>query len=357
MAGPTEDALRIGDEALAAGDRQSAGTTWVNAFNERATANTATDETCAKLLERAGKLFMEDGNSGAAFGVYEKLFPLRENLSGKDSVETAKIAVRYAELTVMNGGDTTRAERLAREATATFQKAGPEYAQDELEARMNVAFALMGRKDRIGAQTAYLEALEFGKGRKGVDQALVGNCYWMLADIASFFGRTQDAQTYAKKRIEFLHESVGKHSPPYYTACLQYGTLLPAAERPAFYQQLLTQLKSAPSSESIQGVQMTVSERLALIEFNQNNRERGIDLFQDAIRYGTKAYGATNGRLLQTYLNLAKSLLVEKRYDEGVAAYKKVLAIRKKALGDDHAETIETQKLLDNLIANLDKVR
>ena len=54
-AGPTEDALRVGEEAFAKKEYASAVTTWTNAYNERATAGTADDETCATVLLRRSR--------------------------------------------------------------------------------------------------------------------------------------------------------------------------------------------------------------------------------------------------------------------------------------------------------------
>ncbi len=126
-AGPSEDALRVGEESLAAGDRQAAKTTWLNAYNERATANTATDETCATLLEKVGQLCLEDGDAQTAHAIYEKLLPLRESLSGAGGTEIAKVMVTCAELIVITGGDSTRAERLSKEAVTIFEKAGGQF--------------------------------------------------------------------------------------------------------------------------------------------------------------------------------------------------------------------------------------
>lgn len=358
LAGPTEDALRVGEESLAAGDRQAAKTTWLNAYNERATAETATDETCAKLLQKVGELCLEDGDARTALAIYEKLLPLREALSGANSTETAIVSVTFAELIVTTGGDTTRAERLSKEAAATFEKAGKDFDPHRFEAMLNIAYARYGRKDRIGAQTAYLEALEFGKSHEGIDPEGIAVCYRMLANISAFFGRSAEALGYAQQAVEQLLKTVGPAARSTIENCLFYGPLLPLAERPTFYASVIKDLEAAPKTPVVHQGLAELHSRMALMKFNElNDREGSLAHFRNAVTHAEKGYGETNGALISPLLNLAKVMLVMKRYEEGAAAYRKIYAIRKKVLGPDHADTIQTQELLQKLESQISAVK
>ena len=97
---------------------------------------------------------------------------------------------------------------------------------------------------------------------------------------------------------------------------------------------------------------------MALMKFNAlNDRDGSLPHFRAAVANAEKGYGANTGAVVQPLLNLAKVMLVMKRYDEGLAAYKKVYDIRKKSLGADHSDTIETQKLLEKLESQISAVK
>ena len=86
LGGPSEDALRVGNEAFDKKDYTSALTTWLNAYNERATADTANDEPCAKLLTRSAGLLTQSSRYKEAVVCLENLLKLREKLSGADNL-------------------------------------------------------------------------------------------------------------------------------------------------------------------------------------------------------------------------------------------------------------------------------
>ena len=152
LSGPSEDALRVGNEAFDKKDYTSALTTWLNAYNERAEAKTATDETCAQLLDRASNLMsLIPGNSKPAAAAMEKLLALRETLSGKEHPDTLTVKSKLSVQLANSGEDLERAQILAQEAATGFEKAGPDFFYQHLQALVNVGGILLMKKDRRAA--------------------------------------------------------------------------------------------------------------------------------------------------------------------------------------------------------------
>lgn len=362
LAGPTEDALKFGEDALAKGDRVSASTTWVNAFNERATANTANDETCAKLLWNAGTLFAETGNPQAAAGCFDKLYPLRVNLSGLKDPESGKVGSRFAAALVNSGGDLDRAERLAREAVDILSQAGDEQRKEAFIAMSNLGGVLLAKKDRIAANEQYIRCLKFAEEPKkpAIPGELTAGCYDGLAAIASFFGRAADSQRYLQRSLELKSKALGKHDIRTLLARMEFAATQTSESAINEYQRVLADLYEAPNSETnteLQKVWASAEYKLAVLESQQGNLDRVISLLQSAIKHGTRGFGELHGELLQLNLDLAKVFLTRKEFEKGIACYRQVLAIRKKHLGPEHESTKETQKILDDLLADVAKLK
>jgi tetratricopeptide (TPR) repeat protein len=354
---PAEEALQAGKEALAKGDSEAAKRIWLEAYNERAKDDKANDEASAKLLEQVGPLLIKEGDAVTARQIFERLFLLRQELGNVEATTMATTAVTLSELIVTTGGDTTRAEQLSRESARVFEEAGSDFDGQRFEALLNVAYAIYGRRDRIGAQSAYLEALEFGKGRPGVDPEGVAVSYRMLASIAAFFGRNQDARVYATRGLDYLKGRVSKSSEAQVQMMLLYADQLPEEERLAYFHSAIAEMKQQGSSKPVSMALSLFYQRLAALEFKGTNRPNSLPYFQQALHYTEKGYGAKSSAMVQSLLNLAKVALTLKDYDEGVTAYRRILKIRTELLGAEHADTIATRKMLDTLQSQIAKVK
>jgi tetratricopeptide (TPR) repeat protein len=363
-AGPTEDALRVGEEAFAKKEYASALTTWVNAYNERATADTANDETCAKLLMNAASLMAQTGRSKESAVCYENLLKLRQKLNGAESIEANKIKSLLAAQISNAGGDIDSAERLARESAAALEKAGDEHFDDRLLALTNLAGILFMKKDRLGAHDVYAQVVALSDKRPTKALNLVVEAYKSMAAIADFFGRPKDNLQYLRKASELSRQHFGADSPATFLARIDVASALSAAgmnaDAKSAFDGIISDLekKAPPADDKLMHQRWAAATyRLAYVEAALANQDRVYELLKSSLVHAQAGWGDLDGNTLPIYLDLAKLHIARKNYEQGVKCYQKVLDIRRRELGPDHGSTRETQKILNELLDDVQRAK
>ncbi|MBX7207835.1 MAG: tetratricopeptide repeat protein [Verrucomicrobiaceae bacterium] len=363
-AGPTEDALRVGEEAFAKKEYASAVTTWTNAYNERATAGTADDETCATVLLKLADLLVQVGRAKEAVVCYENLLVLRRKLGGEENLEMHKAKRALAAQIANTGGNLDRAEQLAREAADGFGKLGGESSEDRLVAMTTLAGVLLVKKERIDAHEIYSQVLALSEkdGAKSMKCA-VEACNGMAA-IADFFGRSKDKLQYMRKAVDLSRQHLGAHDPATYLARIDYAGAQSASglntDAKATYEGILADLEKKPPSPSERVLQQrwaVAAYRLAYVESALDHPDRTYELAKEALVHAKSGWGDLDANTMAVYLDLAKLHIMHKNFDEGVKCYQKVLDIRRRELGPDHESTRETQKILNELLEDVRKAR
>lgn len=361
-AGPSEDALRVGEEAFAKKEYSSALTTWVNAYNERAAADSATDETCAKLLANAASLLALSNRNKESAVCYENLLKLREKLSGADNIETLRVKTLLSAQISNAGGDLERAEQLVRESLASLEKMGTDHLDDRLLALTNLAGILFMKKDRLGAHELYAQvvALCDKAPTKSLNFAVEG--YKAMSSIADFFGRAKDSLQYLRKAAELSRKHSGPNSPATMLARIEVGTALTAAglnaDAKATYDAVISDLEKLappPDDKLLHQRWAAATYRLAYVEAGMSNQARALELMESSLAHARIGWSDLDGNTLPVYLDLAKMYIINKNYREGVKCYQKVLDIRRRELGPDDKSTLETQKILNGLLEDVRK--
>ena len=363
-AGPTEDALAYGEKALKIGEASSAVTTWMNAYNERASEKTEKDETCAKLLSNLADVYGQLSQFDVAQQCLERLVGIRRELNGKAHPETAKAEARLVTVVASIGKDLDLALKVAKESLDALPADDEALAPSRMVALVNYSSVLLRRKERIEANEACLAALEFAKKYPKSKPELLPQCYENMAAIAGFFGRAKDRMNYLETALAKQREVSGKTS----TAALNSWLNIADARRDggetekarAEYEGLIQAIKGGKEGKDDANVTFLLTQaeyRLAIMEFSANNLKRSLELLKAAAASGEKALGKDANGLLSVYLDLARVALREEDYDTGVATYRKVVSLRKKHLGADHKDTQETQRILDELEADVRRVR
>ena len=362
-AGPSEDALRVGEEAFAKKEYSSALTTWVNAYNERASADTANDETCAKLLSNTATLLAQTGRNKDAAVCYENLLKLRQKLSGPGNLEAEKIKSLLAAQISSSGGDIDRAERLVRESSEALANAGDEHLDDRLLALTNLAGILFIKKDRLGAHDIYAQIVALCDKHPGKSLNLAVEAYKSMAAIADFFGRPKDNLQYLRKAAELCRQHYGASNAATYLARIDVASALSAAgmnaDAKSAFDGIISDLeKQAPPADDklMQQRWAAAAYRLAYTEAALGNSDRVFELLKSSLVHAQAGWGDLDANALPIYLDLAKLYITRKNYKEGVMCYQKVLDIRRRELGPDHASTRETQMILNELLEDVRKV-
>ena len=361
-AGPTEDALRVGQEAFDKKEYGSALTTWVNAYNERATADTATDETCATLLTRAAALLAQTGRYKESATCLMNLLKLREKLNGPEDLATQKVKSLLGAQISNAGGDVDRAEILVRESAEALAKAGDEHIEDRLLALTNLAGILYVKKDRLGAHELYAEVVSLSEKNPGKAPNLAIEAYRSMSSIADFFGRSKDSLQYLRKSAELSRKHYGNDSPTAIMSRIEVATALTGAgmnaDAKSAYDGIIADLeKKAPSPDEklLQQRWATAAFRLAAVERTLGNSDRAFELIKSSLSHAVLGWGDLDANTLPLYLELAKQNIVRKNYKEGVRCYQKVLDIRRRELGPDDKSTRETQQILNELLEDVRK--
>ena len=364
IAGPSEDALRVGQESFDKKDYSAALTTWVNAYNERATADTANDETCAKLLTNAASLLAQTGRYSEAAKCYENLLSLRTKLGGGTSPEAFKVKALLAAQISNAGGDIERAEKLARESVEGLEKVGEERMADRMLAITNLAGILFVKKDRLAAHELYVQVVALHEKHPKVAPEIAIEAYNSMGSIADFFGRTKDKIQYVKKALEVARKNKGADDPATYLARIELGSAYSAAGLNADAKSTLESIvadldKKSPSADDklLQQRWAASTYRLACIKSALGEQDDLLDLLKKALAHTIAGWGDLDPNALPIYLDLARLNITKKNYPEGVKCYQKVLDIRRRQLGPDHEDTKLTQKILNDLLEDVRKAQ
>lgn len=364
VAGPSEDALRLGEEAAAKQDYVSAITTWINAYNERSTAGTANDETCAKLLFKAGTLLSNHGRYQDARNCLDKLVALRRQLNGPEHPDTAIALSRLAANTANGGGSLDEAESLSRQAVDALAKAGDERLGERLTAMGNLGTILLRKKDRLAAHEQFVKALELCEKHPGKFLDAEVNALTSMAVIAEFFGRFKDQIQYLNKALAAARRLHGADSVKTFSARIEIADALAQsgdnkAAREAYLGIIkdFEKLEGARTDAELMKKWALAEYRLAYVESALGNAERTLELLKSSLEEARVGFGEFDENLVTIYLDLAKLHLTRKNYDEGIRCYQAVLDIRRRVHGPDHQDTKDTQELLNQLYAEVERVR
>lgn len=364
FAGPTEDALEYGEKALKVGEVQSAITTWLNAYNERAYAKTEKNETCAKLLWNLGTVGSQVGSLDLARTCFEKLVGLRREMNGRAHVETAKAEAQLLLILAASEKSMGQALALARESVETLPDNDAELARSRMNALVNLGGVLLRNKDRIPASEVYQKALDFSKRFPEQTKELLPVCYENMAEIAMFFGRTKDQM----RHMQDMLSAQEKISAPLSEGTLSARVKLADARSStgdvelarAGYEGVIGSIrgsKTAMDNKAALKILVAAQYRLGVMESHQGNLSRTLELLKSARRDGELAFGTDATEMMNIYLDLAKVALGQKEYDTGLEAYRAILSLRRKHLGPDHKETVETEKVLLEVTEDVERVR
>ena len=364
IAGPTEDALAYGEKALKIGENQSAATTWLNAYNERANAKTEKDETCATLLWNLANLYSQVSQTEMAQQCLEKLVAIRREINGKTHEKTATAEARLVTVIASIGKNLDLALRVAKESLDALPADNEALAPSRVTALFNHASVLLARKERIEANEACLATLEFAKKYPKARPEIVPLCYENMAAIAAFFGRTKDRMNYLETALEKQRAISGPGSQETLNAWLNVADVhRDSAETDKAriaYEGLIKAAKGGKNADTDKAVGMIVTQaeyRYAIMEFQANNLARSLELLKATAADGERVLGKDAQGLLSAYLDLARVALKQEDYDTCLNTYRKVLSLRKKHLGADHKDTLETQKMLGEVEAEVNRVR
>lgn len=363
-AGPSEDALRIGQESFDQKDYTAALTAWVNGYNERAAADTANDETCAKLLTNAASLLAQTGRYKEAAKCYENLVSLRTKLNGATSPEVFKAKALLSAQISNSGGDVEVAEKLAREAVDGLTKAGDDHVGDRMLAITNLAGILFVKKDRLAAHELYVQVVALHEKHPKAAPEIAIESYNSMGSIADFFGRTKDKIQYMKRAVEVARKSKGADDPATYLARIELGSAYNAAGLNADAKSTLESIvadldKKSPSADEklLQQRWAASTYRLACIKSALGEQDDLLELLKKALAHTIAGWGELDPNALPIYLDLARLNITKKNYPEGVKCYQKVLDIRRRQLGPDHEDTKTTQKILNDLLEDVRKAQ
>jgi tetratricopeptide (TPR) repeat protein len=364
FAGPTEDALAFGEKALKVGEIQSALTTWLNAYNERANAKTEKDETCAKLLWNLGTVASQVGSNDMAKTCFEKLVALRRELNGRTHVETAKAEASLLLVLANDDKNMEAALALAKESVEALPDNDEKLARSRMNALVNLGGVLLRNKDRIPANEAYLKALEFSKKYPEQTKGLTAICHENMATIAQFFGRTKDQKAHLKEMMAEQEKLGEPLSEKTLNTRLMLADGLQSAgdsqQARGEYEKVIEAIggsKNAMNDTGVRKVLVAAQYRLAVMESQLGNRSRTLVLLKSARKEGEAVFGKESLSMSSVYLDLAKIALLEKEYDTGLDAYRAILALRRKHLGPEHKDTIETELILREVTADVERVR
>ena len=363
-AGPTEDALAYGEKALKVGEVQSALTTWLNAYNERASEKTEKDETCAKLLWNIANVAGQVSQAELAQQCLEKLVNIRRGLNGKTHVETAKAEARLVTVVASIGKDLDLALKIAKESLDALPADDEALAPSRMTALVNYSSVLLRRKERIEANEACIAAVEFAKKHPKANPALLTVCYENMASIAGFFGRAKDRMNYLETALANERETSGKSSVAALTSWLNVADARrdggEADKARVEYDGLIETIRGKKDAKNDSNTLLILTQaeyRLAILEFSADNLKRSLDLLKAAAADGEKSLGKDAQGLLNVYLDLARVALRQEDFDTGLATYRKVLSLRKKHLGAEHKDTLETRRILEEVEADVRRVR
>lgn len=358
-ADPTEDALKIGMESLDKDDKQAALTTFLNAYNEAATLRVERTPTCMLLLAYGGKMLSDAGQAAPAALCFERLYSISVELNGNTHPHTILTAVHLAHYLGRAGQSMDRARRLLQEALIAYRQ-HPEGLPAYLPefALFTYADILLAQKERIAATSIFRDYIKLAEARPNPDHAKISEVYLKLAGIDAFFGRATDAEK--KRQIALTHMQKARGDKHFDVLSMRLGLCdqLPAKDAIAALKDVVRDLagvKGIETDKKCQQLWCVAEFRLALREAELNQRDGLVARLKSAIAHGILGYGEDHEQLLQLYLELAKLHLSKNQNREGVECYRHVLAIRIKALGPDHESVLTTQKILDDLIADLRK--
>ena len=215
---------------------------------------------------------------------------------------------------------------------------------------------LYGEKNRIGAARAYTDYLHHALQERNPPQVVVATVYFKLAEVDDFFGRAADAAAKSKLGAEFLERGRRDMSIEALGLRLGLADQTTPAEAVGLLKDILTDLAKVPGVQAnppLQQVWCTTEFKLAILESETTSSGALIARLKSSIAHGVAGYGEDDEQLLPIYMELAKLHLAKNQNQEGVACYRRVLAIRIQVLGPDHESVVTTQKILDELLADL----
>lgn len=357
-ADPAEDGLKAGLEALEKGDRNTAAMTFINAFNQAATAGRDKNATCMLLISSAGRLFAEAGNTQTAAQCFERLYAISLAIHGPTDPHTVTLAVHLAHYLGRAGMNMELAKQFCVEGMAACQM-NPEIPRHVyLRALYTQADILFAEKDRIGAAMAFRDYLKHALAEPRPAHNVIANIYFRLGNIDSFFGRDADAKVQFGHAMEHLQKGRRELTAEAFNLRLVTADQVSAVQSVDVLKEMLSDLAKVPDVRTNAGLQQiwcATEFKLAIRESELNRVEGLVARLKSAIAHGIAGYGEDDSQLLQIYLQLAKLHLTKRQNKEGVECYRRVLAIRIKALGPDHESVAVTQKILDDLLADLKK--
>lgn len=362
FAGPSEDALRIGEEAFQKKEYTSALTTWVNAYNERAKEETANDETCAKLLENAASLLSQTGQTKEAANCYNNLLSLRKKLAGTEETPAiARVKCLLGAQIANAGGSLDQAEGFVREALATAETAGDPYVK--ILALTNLGGIALGRKDRLAANELFMKVIvQFEKKPSSESASLAVEASKSMASIAEFFGRSKDRLQHLKRSVDISRKHIGANDQATYLARIEYATAQSTSgltsDAEATLENIVSDITKAapPADNKIMQQRWAIAVyRLASIKSALGKQDEVFGLVKTSLDHAKLGWSDLDGNVLPIYRDLAQLHIMKKNYREGLKCYQKVLDIRRRELGPDAEDTKKTQEILNELVEDIRK--
>ena len=357
-ADPPQEGLKAGLDALEKGDRNTAAMTFINAFNAAATVGRDKNPTCMLLISSAGRLFAESGNAPIAAQCFERLYAISLAINGPTDPHTVTLAVHLAHYMGRAGTNMDLAKRLCSEGVAACRMDPDIPRHVYLRALYTHADILFAEKDRIGSAMAFRDYLKPALAEPRPAHNVIATIYFRLGNIDNFFGRAADAKVQFQHAAEHLQKGRREVTVEAFNLRLGIADQVSGAESAEVLQQLLGDLARVPgvsTNVSLQQVWCATEFKLAILESQLNRHGALVARLKSAIAHGIAGYGEDDSQLLQIYLQLAKLHLSKGQNKEGVECYRRVLAIRIKSLGPEHESVAVTQKILDDLLADLKK--
>lgn len=196
------------------------------------------------------------------------------------------------------------------------------------------------------AQAMFIKALEFSdlNGQKAAE------CYRYLAEVHITQGQSEEAETYLELALDIMtslpRDLDLKTSELFYTLVDLYRDegKLQAAEELCLRALALHVEKMGEDCREI----LTFTYLLAKIYFKQGKFGDYETLMREILNKSKSLFGEDEN-LATVYLALSSACLMTGKIEEGIALAKKGLVLRRKLLGDEHADTLQAQIHLENM--------